>query len=68
MLPYLNKTDKKSVDEDYLKKRRLRNAVSIKRNLSKIEFDKEDKILGTVFKTQINNKNTIDRHSRLGAA
>jgi hypothetical protein len=39
LLPYLNKTDKRSVDEDYLKKRRLRNVASIKRNLSKIEFD-----------------------------
>ncbi len=39
LLPYLNKTDKKSVDENYLKMRRLRNAVTIKRNLSKIDFD-----------------------------
>ena len=27
------------VDENYLKMRRLRNAVTIKRNLSKIDFD-----------------------------
>ena len=39
LLPYLNKTDKKSVDENYLKMRRFRNAVTIKRNLSKIDFD-----------------------------
>ena len=39
LLPYLNKTDKKSVDENYLKMRSLRNAVTIKRNLSKIDFD-----------------------------
>jgi hypothetical protein len=50
LLPYLNKTDKRSVDENYLKRRRLRNFVSVKKNLSIIEFDQDDKMLATVLK------------------